>query len=414
VIVDTFFATSFTERTVGVENLVDEASVDFVFSFQEKTVRNASYAVLPEGDIIRFDYYPYMPIRVQVTDPTSVAAMKLLTGGDGIYDGAPITDLSIRSFEEARQRANAEIDAYKNGVVTISFETDTDGLDAGQVIRITDSQRGIDDTYLIQQIKRKPEQGARATYSVQASTSLFGMIEFLQLLLKRSETDINQNEIVDILVALNEIVTIADAYVLTQKDKVVTAGDLDIRKWDFTDLTGSVTGATATLTTDWVALITNEPSAVISIDLSTRHNNGRAIKVVTTVGGAGKDARLTNIKRFPIKPNTAYTLSVWAEFLAALTNNASGDTGGFISLVTYQNKIGGSALDSIPLWCAVNSSGFKKNSTTFTSNANANYMELNIGINAAIGTVSFADILLEETGTDTSTNPAYASFSQAT
>lgn len=105
--------TGFVQKTIGIENLVSEADVDFVFNFQEKTLRCASHPVPAEKDIIRFTYYPYKAIRVRVKDPTSIGQMKALTGGDGVYEGRVINDQTIRTFNEARLRAQAEIDAYK-------------------------------------------------------------------------------------------------------------------------------------------------------------------------------------------------------------------------------------------------------------------------------------------------------------
>lgn len=65
-------------RTVGVENLVSDTSVEFLFNFSEKTVRNGSISVLTQGVVIKFDYYPYKDVRVSAQDDTSIAKMKLL------------------------------------------------------------------------------------------------------------------------------------------------------------------------------------------------------------------------------------------------------------------------------------------------------------------------------------------------
>lgn len=56
--------------------------------------------------------------------------MKALLGGDGIFDGAVINDASLRTFDEARARAKAEIKAYANPVLTATFTSETDGLES--------------------------------------------------------------------------------------------------------------------------------------------------------------------------------------------------------------------------------------------------------------------------------------------
>lgn len=116
-------------RTVGVENLVSDTSVEFLFNFSEKTVRNGSISALTAGVVIRFDYYPYKEVRVSAQDDISIARMKGLLGGDGIFDGAVINDASFRTFDEARARAKAEIAAYSNPVLTATFVTESDGLE---------------------------------------------------------------------------------------------------------------------------------------------------------------------------------------------------------------------------------------------------------------------------------------------
>jgi hypothetical protein len=71
------------QKSVGIENLVDETTVDFVFNFNEKVIRRTSVTpALPAGAIFRRVYKPYRPIRVRIQDNASIAKMKLLTGAD--------------------------------------------------------------------------------------------------------------------------------------------------------------------------------------------------------------------------------------------------------------------------------------------------------------------------------------------
>jgi len=99
--------------------------------------------------------------------------MKSLLGGDGIYDGALITDLSIRSFQDARARAKAEIAPYKNPVITGTWNSDQDGWKAGQIVLIQDTNRGIDSSFVIQKVTRSQRTSGRWTYQVQAGSTMF-------------------------------------------------------------------------------------------------------------------------------------------------------------------------------------------------------------------------------------------------
>lgn len=213
--------TSFVQKTVGVENLVDPASVDYVFNFNEKIVRRASDSILPNGTIFRRVYNPYKPIRVRVKDDASITAMKALLGGDGIFDGAVINDESIKDWNEARTRAKAEIQAYSNPVVTATFKTEKDGLRAGQIIRIVDSSRGIDQEFLIQKVSKSSKLNELWTYSVDCGSTMFGLVEFFQLLLKRSEKLlIDVSEIVDIVQNIDEVLVLTDVWTFAVKPNV--------------------------------------------------------------------------------------------------------------------------------------------------------------------------------------------------
>ncbi len=207
----------YVQKTVGVENLNDETLFDYVFNFAEKVVRITTAGTKPSaGDSIKLIYYPYKSIRIRAQDPTSISAMKALTGGDGVYDGALITDFGIKTYEEARTRANAELKAYANPIINITFDTEIEGLHAGQVIHITDSTRGIDDDFLIQKVNAKQTYNHIYNYKVICASTLFGIIEFFQLLLKKTDDlIIDASELVDVVINDDEILDFDETWTLT-------------------------------------------------------------------------------------------------------------------------------------------------------------------------------------------------------
>ena len=209
---------SYVEKTVGVENLAAETSVDYLYNFSEKVVRKAGATLIPKDGLIKLDYLPYKDIRVRHQDLASIAKMKAITGGNWIYDGAVINDESIRTFNEARIRAKAEIEAYKNPIVTITFTTDSENLQAWQLLKVVDTERGINDTFLIQKVKLKSKDTDQFLTSVTAASTLFGYIEFFQLLFKKTERGlIDVNELVDVVINMDEVLTFTDTYVFTKK-----------------------------------------------------------------------------------------------------------------------------------------------------------------------------------------------------
>lgn len=115
-------------------------------------------------------------------------------------------------------------------------------MKAGQVINIKDTARDIDDQFLIQKVRVKSKQNEKWIYDVQASSTMFGIIEFMQLLLKRSEKLlIDVSEIVDIVQNIDETITIKENYSFTHTPVVYYAGDLQRQYWQFVYESGSTT-----------------------------------------------------------------------------------------------------------------------------------------------------------------------------
>jgi hypothetical protein len=211
----------FIQKTVWVENLVDPTTVDYLFNYNEKVVRRSQDTILTASDKIKIDYIPYKPVRVQIQDLTSINFMKALTGGDGIYDGAVINDNSIKDYDSARDRARAEVQAYSNPILSANFTTNKDGLTIGQTLYITDTNRGLNNQpFVIQQVGAKQKIGWRFNYTISAGSSLYGLTEFFQYLLKQTaKTEIDENEVVDIVVSDDEVMAISDNYVFTHKTR---------------------------------------------------------------------------------------------------------------------------------------------------------------------------------------------------
>lgn len=208
----TFFTVS---KTDGVEGLTDETTVDYVGNSNEKSVRaTTSEATLNPGDAILFRYNERVPIQIRYSDSASTASLKALGIGDGIFDLDPYTDKNIQDVGTALQIAQAKVTEYSNAIITGSFTTDQFGLRAGQLLRITDSNRSVDDTYVIQKIKVRQKTGQYASYFVYDvffGTTLFGWIEFMQKLLATQDLiEQNVDDIVETYVDAYETVESSD------------------------------------------------------------------------------------------------------------------------------------------------------------------------------------------------------------
>jgi hypothetical protein len=202
-----------TAKTVGIENLVDETTVNYVSNFNEKSIRaTENEATLDPGEFLLFTYNEIIPIRVQVSDPASIANLKALIGGDGIFDGAVITDQSLDSTSGARGRAQAEIDQWANPIVNITFTTDFEGLHSGQIISIEDTNKSVNDDFVIQKVKTTFKNGFDyPVYSVTAASTIFGIIEYFQKLSTAVEERlIDEDEVIDQIFSENVTMTLTD------------------------------------------------------------------------------------------------------------------------------------------------------------------------------------------------------------
>jgi hypothetical protein len=225
----TFFTVA---KTGGVEGLVDETTVDYVYNSNEKSIRaTESETTLNAGDGILLQYYERVPIQLQYQDNGSVNALKALGLGDGVFDLDPITDRNIEDVGTALAIAQARVSEFSNATILGSATTDQHGISAGQLLTITDSNRGIDETYVVQKISIKEAGGEFSdylTYNITFGTTLFGWIEFMQkLLATQDKIELNIDDIVETYVSTDEDVDCDDVSTATIEggDERATIGE---------------------------------------------------------------------------------------------------------------------------------------------------------------------------------------------
>jgi hypothetical protein len=214
-----------------------------MYNYTEKSIRpSETTATLLSTEYLLFSYNEIVPIRVSVSDPASIASLKTLIGGDGIFDGAVITDESLDSTQAARDRAQAEVDQYGNPLVKITFKTNYEGLRSGQLIQVTDTEKGINDTYLINTVKAKYVRDF-PYFEVVCASTLFGIIEYLQQLSQAvGERLIDEDEIIDNIFSESVTITVSESNSLAPSEEVSESATITI--------TPSETATDRSMTTD--------------------------------------------------------------------------------------------------------------------------------------------------------------------
>jgi hypothetical protein len=196
-----------TAKTVGVEFLDDDASFAVMWNFNEKYLRFTSGNTPASGtnNIVVAGTYLY-PIVVKVPAPASIAEF-------GLYEYA-ITDKSIRSQDEAIDRALADLNNYRSQLYEGQFRTYTDGLRSGQVLNINSTQRGKNIDVLIQSVdaRMRDPEGNTLEYTVKFATlKSIGIIEYLQNQLRSKEVIVDDDETLTNFYPLEDTITSSDS-----------------------------------------------------------------------------------------------------------------------------------------------------------------------------------------------------------
>lgn len=203
----------------GIDGVDADTLFDYMWNTSQNFIRFRGDRIPNTASPIRISGQPYLPVRVVIQDDVSIASTLSVEGyGDGVYEYL-IIDNSINSRDAARQRAAAELDSYKETLSEGQFQTYTDGLQAGQTITISSAAYGITDTFIINKVTAKMWTNSKLTYQVSlVTTKTFGIIEFLAGLLSKqtSQIIIDPNEIVDLVYAKTESLSISESLIIGQ------------------------------------------------------------------------------------------------------------------------------------------------------------------------------------------------------
>lgn len=199
----------YVSKTVGAKNLDSFDDYDVLYDYNADAIEFPS--ALADGNKIRFTGNPKVNVMAIAEDLTSKAAYRLRE--------KVIRDPSIRSNTVARQRAFAELDAYKNPVAKVTFETDTPGLLPGQLLTVDIPSRGLDLQVVIETVQVQLRTPTSGTYKVTGSSAtVYTLEQVLRSLLEPKAADTDETEKGERLYAAADGVSITDEAVAGQLD----------------------------------------------------------------------------------------------------------------------------------------------------------------------------------------------------
>lgn len=198
-------------KTVGLDGIDTAEDFDFLLTRKEKALKMgksawaAANTPLAVDTIIDVTYNYEIPILSVQEDSDSILAMKTIEGGDGVYEYV-VNDENIVSISAARLRAAAELRDYANPVIkgsVVSYETH--GIKSGDLMNINLTRRGLDSSYLIQNVKIKQLTSDTLQYTISFSGKLYGLVDILIALFKQSQKIIlGLDEVLDAFTTLSD------------------------------------------------------------------------------------------------------------------------------------------------------------------------------------------------------------------
>lgn len=200
-----------TPYSVGLDGIDESEDYDFLLTRKEKAVKMGETAwaqantPLAADTVLDITYNYEIPVLVVQEDSDSISAMKTIEGGDGVYEYV-VNDENITSINAARLRAAAELRDYANPVIkgsVISYETH--GIKSGDLMSINLARRGLNSSYLIQNVKIKQLTTNTLQYTISFSGKLYGLVDILIALFKQSQKIIlGLDEVLDAFTALQD------------------------------------------------------------------------------------------------------------------------------------------------------------------------------------------------------------------
>lgn len=174
-------------QTVGTEFL-DASGYDCYWNYNEKYIR---FGTAPtNGHAIVITGTPLIPIIVEALDDASIDLY-------GTYEFAK-TNKELKTRDEARQYAAAELEAYGAKLQEAYFETYESGLRSGQIINIQSDIRSLNEDFLIQRVTLRMRTPTEGVWSVELATMrTVGIIEILQRLLSDDKITYSEDEVLE-------------------------------------------------------------------------------------------------------------------------------------------------------------------------------------------------------------------------
>jgi hypothetical protein len=193
---------------IGINGLT--SGKKWYWTYNSNTItHDSSQTVLTSSDTITGTFIGLRRLFVQVDDPVEIAT-------NGIYERLDV-EQSISDTSTALEYGSGLLQTYGTIADRVTYTSNTAGLKAGTLQRITRSLYGIDEQFLIESVDITPDGAENMEYNISAidGAALGGWEEFFkELVRKQADFTISENEVLVLLV--------------NQEEQNLTEGEFDI------------------------------------------------------------------------------------------------------------------------------------------------------------------------------------------
>lgn len=210
-------------KTIGLDGVDDESTVDFLYSTadNDKHLKCSAGTTTPAaGATIVASHRIWLKVIIEVNDAASQAAVAAIQGNNGEYQYT-MTDTNLITIEAAKAAGNAYLLDNGNPKVTGSFDTETTGWEPGQIVTINLASRGISGDYMVQKVNMKPRPAGHGwDTTVTFGGRLLGVADWLAALVSDQRSkEVASTETLYKYASATETITITDTLTLTPRTR---------------------------------------------------------------------------------------------------------------------------------------------------------------------------------------------------
>lgn len=207
-------------KTVGIENIDDPSTVDFLLNYQEQRITMGSAYVSPaEGATIKQNLKHLIPVVTVVENLGAQKALAAITGETGDNAGVRedvIYDDTLVTLEAAEAVGNTSLRKWADPEISASFSTYTTGWEPGQLLVVNLPSRGLVNTYMVQKVNMAYRNQEWIT-EVHFGGRLVSVADFLQALVSKQQSATAQTAILQKFIYFTDTILISDEWLISER-----------------------------------------------------------------------------------------------------------------------------------------------------------------------------------------------------